>query len=210
MKITDDEGRNWAVQRVLEGMSVGQVAATLGSTKTELQEMLYQYRDQVLGSMSPDDFDEWVDRELIVRCAAMTRRGERIKSKLRTIFVDTPRLVFIEVPRSIFTGLLPVFATTLAIIVPLFFIWAILDTIILFQPFENQLDRTVLNCKGKMASDHQTRIVEVDAIMNEYAWHSLKLINGDNKWIEIWVQTEDPIYMYSYFGEEDKHWKRSI
>jgi hypothetical protein len=205
MKITDEEGRSWAVQRILEGMPIGEIAAILSCTKTELQEVLYHFRDEVLWARPSDELYQRVDRVQIEHCAAMTRRGELIKSKLRTIFVDTPR--------SIFAGSIYVLRIAIVIFIFPYMIWAFLSGIVMVQPFENRLDRTVLNCKGTMRSDHQTRSVEVDAIMEEYAWHSLELsllFGDDNKWIKIWVQTEDPIYMYSFIGEEDKYWKRRI
>jgi hypothetical protein len=67
MKITDDEGRNWAAKAHSEGMSAGQVAAALGCTKKELQDTLDQFSDLSGGALF-------------------------IKN-LRYIFVDVPRSV---------------------------------------------------------------------------------------------------------------------
>jgi hypothetical protein len=197
MKITNEEGKSWAVQQVQNGVSRNDVAEQLGCTYSQLSRVLEKARIDELLSGPHDDPQKEASRQHLLN--ARQRRHEEIA---RESFAAK----FKELMSTLlFLALYGTFSA--AVIAPILYFS-------IFRSYKDDLDRTVLNCKGTMETGRTKRAVEVDALIEEFPWYApniTRFMLSSQSWMKVWIGSRDGTYMkLKYVGEEDENWERRI
>jgi hypothetical protein len=197
MKITDEEGKSWAVQQVQNGVSRNEVAEQLGCTYSQLARVLANARIDDLHSGRHDDPQKEASRQHLLN-ARQRRHDEIARESFAAKFKELMSYLSM-------LALLGIMAAV--VLVPMFYFF-------IYRTYEDDLDRTVLNCRGTMETGRTKRAIVVDALIEEFPWYAPNIFRfrlSSQSWMKVWIGSRDGTYMkLKYIGDEDEYWERRI